>query len=415
MKPTLEQLIIASHAGHERDTQFTKKVMTSIKRTTPSKTLLSTKPSVWSRLRHLPKFAVIALALLGLTIASGTVYAIYTLWPKPTVTVTAPEENQFGRSQFSVSLENCAGESRASYEIKRGSTLQNDEVPKVLQARCERDVIKKWAGDSGLIEQDQRAGTAPRMYQNGETVESDRMSYVASVISGFDEKTITLTGDEWNSPKEPLPLAADAKFYSAGEEIKREGIKLGDAVLFITHDKYQYKLRQDPYGPEPRLHGELVEKVVTHVIRVELPYEYYGPTKQNQIAERKPCYGNPDDTCIQSGGVDIYENLNVRLTIGQTMMRTVQLTIERIEGRVITAKSSSGRIFTLTLPQDIIGHYNQFRSSGYNNVKVGVGDMLSVTYVEPEAEHSLALNESSIQSIHVVIDFIYKNDPLKKY
>lgn len=415
MKPTVEQLIIASHSGHDKNTRFTEAVMVSIKRTTPSGALSTSRSSVWNRLRHLPKFAVIVLALLGLMIASGTAYAIYTLWPKPAVTVTAPEKNQFGRSQFSVSLENCAGSNRASYEIKRGSTLQNDEIPKVLQARCERDVIKKWAGDSGLIEQDQRAGTAPRMYQNGETVEFDGISHVASVISGFDEKTITLSGDEWNSPKEPLPLAADVKFYSAGEEIKREELKLGDAVLFIAHDKYQYKMRQDPYGSESRLHGELIEKVVTHVIRVELPFEYYGPTKQNQIAERQPCHGNPDDTCIQGGGVDLYENLNLNIRLTETMMRTVQLTIEKIEGKVITAKSSSGRIFTLTLPQDIIGHYNQFRSSSYNNVKVGAGDMLSVTYVEAETEHSLMLNESSIQSIHVVIDFIYKNDPLKKY
>lgn len=414
MKPTLEQLIIASHAGHEHDTQFTKQVMTSIKRTTPSGALFVTKPSVWTRLRHLPKFAVIALALLGLTVASGTVYAIYTLWPKSTVTVTSPEENQFGRTQFSVSLENCVGVNQASYEIKRGSTLQNDEVPKVLQARCERDVIEKWANDSGILDRDQRGGS-PRMYQNGEVTEYDNMSMVASVASGLNGETITLTGDEWNSPKGPLPLAPDAKFYSAGEEIEHQDIKPGDAVLFVTHDKNQYKLREDPDGRESRLHAELVERTVTHVIKVELPFEYYGPTKQNQIAERKPCYGNTDDTCIQSGGVDLYENLNAKIVIGQTMMRTVQLTIEKTEGPVITAKSSSGRLFTLTLPQDIIGHYNQFRSSSYNNVRVGVGDMLSVTYVEAETEHSLMLDESSIQSIHVVIDFIYKNDPLKKY
>ena len=285
----------------------------------------------------------------------------------------------------------------------------------MLQARCERDVIKEWAGESGFIEQDQRLGAPPRVYENGEIVEFDNMSAVASVVSDFDDKMITLTGDEWNSPKQPLPIAADVKFYGAGEEIKRDDIKLGDAVLFITHDKYQYKLRQDPYGPEPRLHGELVEKVVTHVVKVELPFEYYGPTKQNQIAEREPCYGNVEDTCIQSGGVDLYENLNTRMVIGQTIMRTVQLAIEKIEGGTITAKSSSGRVFTLRLGQDIIGHYNQFRSAGYNNVKVGVGDMLSVTYVEPETERSLILNESSIQSIHIVIDFIYKTDPLKKY
>lgn len=414
MKPTVEQLIIASHSGHGKNTRFTEVVMVSIKRTAPSGALSTSRSSIWSRLRHLPKFAVIVLALLGLMIASGTAYAIYTLWPKPAVTVTTPEENQFGRSQFSVSLENCAGPNRASYEIKRGSTLQNDEIPKVLQARCERDVIEKWANDAGILDDNQRGG-APKMYQNGEVVEYDRFSYVASMVSVFDEKTIALTGDEWNSPKEPLPIATDAKFYAAGEEVKREDIKVGDAVLFITHDKYQYKLRQDPYGSESRLHGELIEKVVTHVIKVELPFEYYGPTKQNQIAERQPCHGNPDDTCIQSGGVDLYENLNLNIRLTETMMRTVQLTIEKIEGKVITAKSSSGRIFTLTLPQDIIGHYNQFRSSSYNNVKVGVGDMLSVTYVESEAEHSLVLNESSIQSIHVVIDFIYKNDPLKKY
>jgi len=41
--------------------------------------------------------------------------------------------------------------------------------------------------------------------------------------------------------------------------------------------------------------------------------------------------------------------------------------------------------------------------------------MIDVRYFEPAEKRSLQLAQNNIESVNLVIDFIYKSDPIKKY
>jgi hypothetical protein len=155
---------------------------------------------------------------------------------------------------------------------------------------------------------------------------------------------------------------------------------------------------------------------------MELPFEYYGPTKQNQLIERMPCIGNPEDSCLDGGGVNLYEKLDVhserysnKELMEQFQIRRLQAAIQTYNGKLLTVKTSSGRIFTLSLPSDVIATYNTEHSATYNNTKIGVGDMLDITYIELGSERKTTLDATDIQDINYVTDFMYKSDPIKKY
>jgi hypothetical protein len=428
---TFEQLCIgaAPMDGH-LNIAFADEVMQRIQQTNPSSLEKAVrradkqrKASMFATLRHLPKFALVLLAFLTLLTVTGTAYAIYTLWPKPVVHTSQAVQNQFGRTQVIASFENCASQPQNStFEIKTNSTLSPDELPKVLQARCEMNEIEKWA-HSNKITSDRlaRSPDGRRTTQAGDVEEWTNLSSVGSKVVSITPTSLSLTGDEYNTPKDPLTLTPETKFIVNGNDAAREDIRPGDAVLFIKWDKYQYQNKHTPVQEKPVLMSETLDSKVLYVIKVDLPFEYYGPIKQNQIIERKACSGNPEDSCLDGGGVVLYEDLDIYQQHGGQILdqtaaiKTVQAIIQSHDGNVVTAKSSSGRIFTVTLPWDIISSFNTARNSGYNNVKIGVGDILDITYLEKTDEHATSLDAHKIAGVNVVIDFINKGDPIKKY
>jgi hypothetical protein len=424
MKWSIEQLILASapEVNSKHSKAFTDKTMQLIKARVSMQEPKRFSFSLW--LRHIPKAAAFILAIVATLIVSGTVYAIYTLWPKPIIHTGEVTKNQYGRSQVIASMSHCSdAPSQSTYEVKKSSTLSVEEIPKVLQAKCEKEVIGKWAKDHGYISNSfLERRIEPQETKEGDVQESRDVSPVASKIVSLDDAHISLTGDEYNSPKKPLPIDKDTKYYINGNEARREDFQPGDAVIFIKWTRFQYKLHHTDVQPEPVLWGEEMASKVTHVIKMELPFEYYGPTKQNQLIERQPCVGNPEDSCLDGGGVGLYEKLDVhserngnKELMEKFQIRRFQASIQTYNGKQLTVKTSSGRIFTLNLPSDIIATYNAKRSATYNNTKIGVGDMLDITYIELGSERKTSLDATDIQVINYVTDFIYKSDPIKKY
>jgi hypothetical protein len=428
---TLEQLLISSIPHIDGiNTKFTDTVMSHVRqanRSAMTKAIRhSTAPrrsGIFTRLRHLPKIALLLLAVITLLGLTGTAYAIYTLWPKPVINTSPSSKNQFGRTQIIVSFENCVNQQNSTFEIKSKSTLHPDELPKVLQARCEMSEIEKWAQDNKITSDrlSRHRFDGRRTTKAGDIEEWTALSSVGSKVASLTPAALSLTGDEYNTPKEPLTITPETKYIVDGSAADRKDIKPGDTVMYIKWDRSQYKLRGDSTPERPILLSEILESKVLYVIKVGLPFEYYGPIKQNQIVERKPCYGNPQDSCLDGGSVDLYEDLSVSQGYGSQVVdqsatyRHLQAVIQSHKGNVITVKSSSGRIFTLTLPWDILTAFNTSRSGRYNNVKIGVGDMLDINYIEKTNEHATSLDSRTISDVNFVIDFIRKDDPIKKY
>jgi hypothetical protein len=370
------------------------------------------------KLKHLPKFAIIAIAIAALAVTGGTTYALYkALWERPSVTVNEPTTNQFGRTQVIASFENCSNQSdQTTFEIKRGSTLDPSEIGKILQARCEIEALREW---SGANKSPARPDASIREAEGTSSASMVMVSPVASKIVSLDATSLTLTGDEYNTPKEPLTLTAQTQYIVDGQQVSADAIKSGDTVLYVYDQTSEFTTKKIENGYDTT--SRITNEVTTGIIKVDLPSEYYGPGKQNQIAEREPCENNVQDSCVQTSAIVLYEDWSGSLQGYDDPnnlikeYRYIQGVITEHNGATVTIQSSSGRTFTITTPTDVITGFNQTRSGSYNGITLGAGDLLMVRYIVDKTDDGLNLEGSEVLSVYVGLNKIQKGDPEQKY
>lgn len=407
------RLIAAAPINGPVDRQFTDRVMRKIHiiqiATEPVHSAEQPRGSFMAWLHHAPKFAVIALALAALVVLGGTSYALYkAFWSQPHVSVTAPTTNQYGRTQVAASLKNCGNQSAAvTFEIKTGSTLDPSEIGKILQARCELTAVNDWSNAN------QGQSNAAKKPTEGTSQSSMIMvSPVASKVASINDTSLSLTGGP-TTPATPLTLTDQTQYIVNNEPSTRDQIHPGDTVLYIQD--LTMKNVTTKSGTSYNTSGTPIARKTTYVIKVDLPYEYYGPSKQNQIAQRQACIGNPQDSCVQMATVDLYNSSSADALNPGNEMRSIQGIVTEYSGNTIKIQSSSDRIFTLTTPSDIVTNFNQNKSANYNGTKVAVGDLLQVSYVIDKNDSGLALGEPQIISIQLALNLIQKSDPVQKY
>lgn len=379
---------------------------------------VNNKETFIMKLRHLPKLAVLAIAIATLAIVSGTTYAVYkVLWEHPSVTVNKPTTNQFGRTQVIASFENCTNQSaETTFEIKRGSTLDPSEIGKILQARCELEALRDWAGAN---KQPKGPDQSIRQAEGTSSGTTTMVSPVASKVVSIDATSLMLIGDEYNTPKDPLTLTSQTEYIVGNHQASKDEIHPGDTVLYVDDLTYDFVTKKTETGYSTSSH--VTKEVITYVIKVDLPFEYYGPGKQNQIAEREPCMNNPQDSCVQTAAIDLYENYSGSIqgfddpNNQKKESRQIQGIITEHDGTTVKIKSSSGRIFTINTPSDIITRFNKTRSADYNGVRVAPGDLLMVRYTVDKTDDGLTLEGLQINSVYVALNMIQKDDPLQKY
>ena len=112
------------------------------------------------KLKHLPKFAIIAIALGALLVCSTGVYAAYKLlWPKPHADVSEMTTSVSGRDEVSIPFSQCGDTTMAQrYELKKNATITPEQIADVVQAQCELQAITSWA--NATYRQDDRIGNA---------------------------------------------------------------------------------------------------------------------------------------------------------------------------------------------------------------------------------------------------------------
>jgi hypothetical protein len=369
------------------------------------------------KLKHLPKLAIVAIAIAALAVTGGTTYALYkVLWERPSVSVNESTTNQFGRTQVIASFENCANQSNeTTYEIKRGSTLDPSEIGKILQARCEIEVLREW---SGANEMPKGPDPSIREAEGTSSATSVMLSPGASKVVRLDATTLALDGDKNSTPEKPLTLSPETEFIVSNHQVEMDAIQKGDTVLYVKDHSYEFvtKKTDTGYDTSTRNTGD----VISHVIKVELPAEYYASEKQSQIAERKPCMNNTQDSCLQTSAIVLYEDYSGSLkgfndpNNAIKEYRDIQGIITEHNGATVKIKSSSGRIFTITTPTDIITEYNQNR--GVNRgITIAPGDLLMMHYIVNKTDDGLSPEGLEINSVYLALDKIQKGDPDQKY
>lgn len=418
----LEAFIIASRDEKIRGNEtFTNSVMKKISSTeiiSPLVRTMSTnkKESFFMKLSHLPKFAIIAIALGSLVVLSGTTYAAYKLlWEKPEVTVSQPEKSASGRDAVSLLFSQCGKDDMpAKYELKKGATITPDRIAAIVSAQCELKAINEWAmttyaqGENGTFG-DARTHEIPMvsLARQIQAVGSDSITFAALQGYGY--------------PEETFETSKDVRYIANGEVVKKSSFKPNDVVAYVSLSKTVQTPKDQCTTDACREFGEYrgVQRIVA-LVKLDKPLQDYDQRAWQSLTELSPCIGNPSDYCLggYSGSIDVYrgdlQNSPSRPN-GDIITKQIEGTVTDIRGATFTIKATSGTLFTINAPKDVIGDFNTNKSAAYNNERIANGSTLSIRYWESKDAHNKTISGNTIQKIDLKIEVVSKGDQIKPY
>ncbi len=422
--PSLEQKLAASRPnGYKQNDKFTDAVMAGL----PSKvkyfdqvvrtTSTARKESIFMKLKHLPTFVLILLAV-GFTLAlSVTAYATYLLWLTPTTSTSTPSTNVTGRSELEVAFKECGSRSgTALYELKENAVITEKDIPNVVQAQCELDAIRKWAED-----------TAPKKYQrmDEEAPMNNPKSYIdyslnVSIpikIDRITQSTIVFGVEEkYGITPVKFKLDENVAFISDAKEVTLEDLSNNDPVVYVSYVDVKMEANDGCNNISCSYSGYPYKTKLIAVIKLSLPYEAYDGLAWQSLTERTPCEGNPTETCTTgfSGGIDLLVN-DSGVTSSGYKYKEIQGTLENFSEESFSIKATSGAIYNVYTTSNPIGSFNTNRASTYNAF-IQIGDSLSVGYEASKNSTSRIIYESQITQLMLDLEIVSKGDTtLKKY
>lgn len=410
-----EALIIASRpASRHQNKYFTDKVMRSlhspeILSSSLRRMSVTKKETFMAKIKKLPAFALVAIVIGATLLLSGSAYAAYQLlWQKPEVHVSAPTKSVSGRDEVAISLKQCGDSKLASrYELKRNATITVDQVADVVKARCELDAIGTWMKkEFGGSESRMRPGV--RTAYDSEYVSGS----MATHIKTRDATSITFVGlSKYNQPDKTFTNSASVRYFADGREVKADAITESDPIVVIT----RYRERMTPEEGCNEMHcsisGALLGEDLLAIVKLTLPFENYDQFAWQSLTERTECAGNPNDSCLTGyiGGIDLYSGSGPKGMDGKEM-REIQGVVTELKGTSVVIKSSSGTLFTIITPRDVVSSYNANRASQYNNQTVKIGSAISVSYIENVDQHSKTLQGDMLLSVYLRTEMVGKSD-----
>lgn len=135
------------------------------------------------------------------------------------------------------------------------------------------------------------------------------------------------------------------------------------------------------------------------------------------------CMNNKPERCVLAPSVDLYpspgesmENPDYK-TDEKSTMKEIGGVLQSHSGKSITIKSTSGKLYNITFPIDVITWWNKERSPNYDGYQLSSGEIITVMYLEPLNEHSTDIKSSQIFGSRFAIEPKPKSDtsPIKRY
>lgn len=366
------------------------------------------KETFMMKLRHLPKFAIIAIAIGALLLLAGTTYAV--VQTIKDVNVDQSGTNKFGREQLQVTFNGCEDQQQrgTTYEVKRGSNLSAEDGVKVLEARCQLDVIEKWVANDTKSQQimGDRAGASVYIGIGGvDTVDT----------IGTGSITLKMAGEKG--------LPQDTRFVEDGNLIDKSDIKPGDSVMYFNPHFYSFSFRSTDSTP--------TDSIV--VFKLPLDARYYNLDYQSYVTSRGPCMSNPTRTCLIASNINhtilIVEYGGAFHTIDEREdTKQLQGIVKSYDDQSIKLDVGEGVIYTLETPHNVVDKYNTSTVYGLASLdgiyaktdpealKIKVGDSLDIYYLESSSESSHTISWGMALTIGLMVERIPNNlDVLQKY
>jgi hypothetical protein len=364
------------------------------------------------RFRHLPKIAIIAIAIGALLIISTGVYAAYQLlWPKPQVTVSQPTISTNGREEVSLSFSQCGNTHLADrYELKRNATITADQIAGVVTAQCELQAIDSWAHQAfpnDTLQGDPSRGDSTKPYDSTRV-----MTSMATHVKTVDESSVTFIGLTNYGQAGEVTVSANknTRYIIGGVDATADKITTTDPVVYITSNTIHIVPSSDCTKMHCNSSGTTTASMLVAVVKLSMPFADYDQFAWQSLTEKQNCMGNEQDTCLSGsiGSIDLYMNTTDSNDVGG-VIKEIRGVITKIDMDSVTIQGSSGDSFTIKSTTDIVGDYNTKRASQYNNQTVKVGSSLIVRYYEKDTEHSRLIT-TNLFSMGLQLEMVGKAD-----
>lgn len=401
-----KKLIAARPAHYQSTTKFTDAVMTKINKPEIFSAAIrnmdvTTKETFIMKLRHLPKFALIAIIVGSLLLLTGTTYAVVkTISELSNVKVDKSSTNEFGREQLKVAFNGCKTYETqdTTYELKKSSGLSADDGAKALQAACEIGIAEKWIIDNLFS-----PGSAPPYLRD-----------TADTITTIGDKTVTLkTAGE-------REFSSDARVVMDGKPALRTELKVGDTVIYYPDDVATSRTQKEHSSKDIVL------------FKLSLEPKYYSLNIQSYVNPRGACMSNSERQCLKSNGINQTTLIVTRGGARQSTQETrhtkqLQGKVVDFGGEIIKLDVGGGVIYTVRTARDVVAEYNQttvyglasldtiYAKSDPDTLKINIGDSLDVYYLEGDSVAD-DIAWSQVLSISLMVERIPNNlDVLRKY
>ncbi|MCL2037421.1 hypothetical protein FWG95_00195 [Candidatus Saccharibacteria bacterium] len=412
----LTKLVIARPDDSPVDEAFTSRVMQKVTSQNLAAKLPGKSPHR-GRFGRLSFAKVLIIAILSLVLLGGGTFVaaeiISRLYPQPSVEIEKTTKSPSGRTAIFFNVNDCKIDSNqtAYYEIKRGSDLTTDDVQKILQAQCEMKAIGEAFGEGLMPLSSKLPMEQAGVYEVGET---GHMMHSAATVASLNHNELTYV-DEYDE-QTTITLTEKTNYVVDGAAAAKSDIKAGDVITVVSNVKMKYTVTLKEGGSSAQ--GEAISSTPTHVVKLSLPAKYYRYDLFNQLTARDVCNANPQDICSHGASVDLYLKGTPDMALGDTVeAREISGTLISHNGASFQIKSSSGRIFTVTTPSDIITSFNRNQSAKYNNATVEIGDTIQIIYMadrnQPDDRN---LNPEQLIHISLSLEMLNaKTDPIQKY
>ena len=378
------------------------------------------------KLRTLHGTGLVITILAVTVLLTGVVYAGIRFAPD-FIQLLNKRTNEQGHTEYTVpSYAQCQDTNTFkldTFAVKPGANINDDEVRKIVQARCELEAINQFAST-----------TWPTYGQSKEWRDGDTIYYtrpnIQGTVANIDKNKVSLVfGDQtWAYQTfENKDLIA----YSHGKQIPAADIKPGDFVFVIERVAETYFANPMQRGSATKQDGATYitnydqpkSLGAVAIVKMSQPKEYYRQ-KQSLIYEVQPCSGNPGETCPKEFqvGIDVFPrgsegatNPHLR-SRDSAVMREINGTVTTIGADAVTITSNKGNVFTLHLTKAEIDSFNTntapiHQENGrfpLDKVSIHPGSWLSVTYLQTPQDNPRDIQLEDIFKVYLQADIQIK-------
>ncbi|MEO5950017.1 MAG: hypothetical protein ABIQ04_01065 [Candidatus Saccharimonadales bacterium] len=398
-------LLAAKPGSYSRNLKFTDTVMQKVQHyeilsSAVRKMDVNKKETFIMKLKHLPRIAIVAIAIGALALLTGTTYAVVqTIQEHANIKIENSKTNEFGRQQLDVSFQGCSlpNDKNTTYELKEGGGLSAEDGVKALQASCDMVHVGDWMKNN-VLSPDQ-----PPAFLLDQVDTVTAISDTSITLAKFGEK----------------PFPQSSKVLLVDSIIERKDLKVGDTVFYYPDTR-------------SRTYAEHGSKEVA-VFKVSQTAKYYGSDIQSYVSPRGPCHLNPERTCLQSNHIN-QTTLIIASGGGKPSINQTEVPKE-VQGKLISYDASQfkldvgkGVIYTFSTTSNIFDYFNcvkVYNLASFDGIyaktdpealKIIVGDNIDLFYLEAEDTASHDIAWSQMTGITLQVERIPNNlDVLRKY